>query len=131
MSGRKHHDIPTSLARGRVRFEAWRRTRAVGARIPERLWTLAVKLADAHGLNRTASALRLDYYALKRRVASTSAQARSATPAFVELSPPAVAAPRECVIKFENHSKTTMRIHLQDCEIPDLVALSRSFWNNK
>ena len=130
MSRRKHHDIPRPLARGRVRFEAWRRRRVVGARIPERLWTLAVKLADAHGLNRTASALRLDYYALKRRVESTNAQAGSATSAFVELAPP-VAAPRECVIEFEDHSGATMRIHLRGCEVPDLVALGRGFWSGE
>jgi hypothetical protein len=131
MSGRKHHDIPTSLARGRVRFEAWRRTRAVGARIPERLWTLAVKLADAHGLNRTASSLRLDYYTLKRRVESKNSQTRPAIPAFVELSSPPVAAPRECVIEFEDHSGATMRVHLRGCEVPDLVALGRSFWSGE
>ena len=102
----------------------------MGARIPERLWTLAVKLADAHGLNRTASALRLDYYTLKRRVESTNAQAGSATSAFVELAPP-VAAPRECVIEFEDHSGATMRIHLRGCEVPDLVALGRGFWSGE
>jgi hypothetical protein len=131
MSRRKHHDIPTPLARGRARFEAWRRTRAVGARIPERLWTLAVKLADAHGLNRTASALRLDYYTLKRRVESTNSQARLGTPAFVDLSPPSLADPRECVIEFEDHSGATMRIHLRGCEVPDLVTLGRSFWSGE
>jgi len=130
MSRRKHRDIPTPLARGRARFEAWRRTRAVGARIPQRLWTLAVKLAVAHGLNRTASALRLDYYTLKRRVESTNAQAGSATPAFVELAPP-VATPRECVIEFEDHSGATMRIHLRGCEVPDLVTLGCSFWSGE
>ena len=131
MSGRKHHDIPTPLARGRTRFEAWRRTRAVGARIPQRLWSLAVKLADAHGLNRTASALRLDYYTLKRRVESTKSGARSATPAFVELSPPSLAAAGECLIEFEDHSGATMRIHLRGCELPDVVALGRSFWSGE
>ena len=130
MRGRKHHDIPTPLARGRARFESWRRARAVGTRIPERLWTLAVKLAKAYGLNRTASALRLDYYTLKRRVESTNSSARSATPAFVELSSP-VATPRECVIEFEDHSGATMRVHLQGCEVPDLVALGRSFWSGE
>ena len=131
MSGRKRHDIPAPLARGRARFESWRRVRAGGSRIPERLWKLAVKLAVAHGLNRTASALRLDYYALKRRVESTNSQARSATPAFVELSPPPVQAPRECVIEFEDHSGATMRVHLRGCEVPDVVALGRSFWSGE
>lgn len=131
MNGRKHREIPTPLARGRVRFEAWRRTRDVGARIPERLWTLAVKLADAHGLSRTASALRLDYYTLKRRVKSTSSAAHPATPAFVELSSPPLAAPRECVIEFADDSGATMRVHLRGCEVPDLVALGRGFWSGE
>jgi len=131
MSGRKHHDIPTPLARGRARFESWRQVRVVGTRIPERLWTLAVKLADAYGLNRTASALGLDYYALKRRVESTNSHARSATPGFVELSPPPVEAPRECVLEFEDHSGAIMRVHLRGCEVPDVVALGRSFWSGE
>jgi hypothetical protein len=89
-----------------------------------------VKLANAYGLNRTAAALRLDYYTLKRRVESTNSSARSATPAFVELSPPMVT-PRECVIEWEDHSGATMRVHLQGCEVPDLVALARSFWSGE
>ncbi len=131
MSRRKHHDIPTPLARGRTRFEAWRRTRAVGARIPQRLWSLAVKLADAHGLNRTASVLRLDYYTLKKRVESTNSQARSVTPAFVELSPPPLATPRECVIEFEDPLGARMRVHLKGCDAPDLLALSHGFWSGE
>ena len=131
MVGRKHRELPAPLARGRDRFEAWRRARAAGARIPERLWTLAVKLAGAHGLSRTASALRLDYYGLKRRVASSNSDRRSPTPAFVELSPVPAATPRECVIELEDSSGSTMRIHLRDCELPDLVALGRSFWGGE
>ena len=34
MVGRKRGDIPKSLVRGRERFEVWRRSRKVGARIP-------------------------------------------------------------------------------------------------
>ena len=68
MVGRKNRDIPAPLARGRDRFEVWRRTRKVGTRIPKQLWSLAVKLVDGHGLNRTASVLGLDYYSLKKRV---------------------------------------------------------------
>ena len=50
MVGRKPGTIPAALARGRDRFEAWRGTCQVGTRIPERRWSLAVSLADAHGL---------------------------------------------------------------------------------
>lgn len=130
MSGRKHHSIPGPLAHGRARFECWRRSRSVGARIPERLWTLAVKLAKAYGVSRTVSALRLDYYTLKGRMESANSSACVATPAFVELSPPVVT-PRECVIEFEDHTGATLRVHLRGCEVPDLVALGRSFWSGK
>lgn len=131
MNGRKHREIPTPLARGRTRFEAWRRTRDVGARIPERLWALAVKLADTHGLSRTASALRLDYYTLKRRVESTNSAALPATPAFVELSPPSMTAAGECVVEFEDGAGASLRIHLRGCEVPDVVALGRTFWSGE
>ena len=131
MSRRTHFHTSAPLARARARFEAWRRARTVGTRIPEPLWTLAVKLTDAHGLHRTASALRLDYYTLKRRVESENLRARSATPAFVELPPPPVEAARECVIEFEDHSGATLRIHLRGCEVPDLVALGHSFWSGE
>ena len=82
MVGRKRGDIPKALARGRDRFEEWRRTRKIGARIPDKLWSLAAKLADAHGLSRTASALKLDYHSLKKRVAARSFD--SAPQAFIE-----------------------------------------------
>ena len=130
MSGRKHHDIPAPLARGRARFESWRRARAAGTRIPERLWKLAVKLAVAHGLNRTARALKLDYYSLKKRVEAKK-DASVATPAFVELSPPPMTVPGECVVEFDDGTGASMRIHLRGCEVPDLVALGRSFWSGE
>ena len=131
MSRRKQHEIPAPLARGRARFEAWRRARTPGTRIPERLWKLAVKLADAHGLSPTASALRLDYYGLKRRVESSNSVPCSTIPAFVELLPLPATASRECVIEFEDNSGATMRVHLRDCEVPDLVALGRNFWSGE
>jgi hypothetical protein len=88
-----------------------------------------VKLADAHGLNRTASVLRLDYYSLKKRVESTKPGAGSAAPAFVELSPPSMATADECLIEFEDDAGASMRVHLKGYDAPDLVALGRNFWN--
>lgn len=57
MRGRKRDEIPAVLARAQGRFRDWRRKRTLGARIPEPLWKLAVKLAIAHGVCRTALAL--------------------------------------------------------------------------
>jgi hypothetical protein len=131
MVGRKRRDIPASLARGRDRFEVWRRGRSVRTRIPNWLWELAVKLAEAHGLNRTAAVLKLDYYSLKKRIEATTGASSSATPAFVELSPPPMTAAGECVIEFEDGAGASMRIHLRGCEVPDVVALGRSFWSGE
>jgi hypothetical protein len=131
MAGRKRSNIPAPLERGRNRFEAWRRTRKVGARIPDKLWAMAVKLADAHGLSRTASALKLDYNAVKKRVHSSGSDSASVPPAFIELSPPSVAASGECVVEFEDGAGAILRVHLRGCDAPDLVALGRSFWSGE
>lgn len=86
MVGRERGDIPASLARGRDRFEAWRRSRKFGARMPNKLWSLAVKLAEAHGVSRTASALRLDYHGLKNRVTGKNCDSSCVAPTFIELT---------------------------------------------
>jgi hypothetical protein len=125
MARRRRGEIPASLARGRERFEAWRRDRTPGARIPDRLWGLAVKLADAHGLSRTVSALKLDYYSLKKRVESKDSGSVSNPGTFVEFSPPSPAGSGECVIEFEDGSGASLRVHLRGCETPDLAALVR------
>jgi len=131
MRRRNHHDIPSPLARGRDRFGAWRRTRKSGTRIPDRLWLLAVKLAESHGLNRTASVLRLNYYALKKRVESANCAGRSGAGAFLELSPPPLSVSSECVLEFEDGVGASMRVYLKGRDVPDLLALSRSFWSGE
>jgi len=131
MVGRKHRELPVSLARGRDRFEAWRGARRTRTRIPEQLWKLAVKLAVAHGLNRTATVLKLDYYSLKKRVEAKNSAAVSPIPAFVEVSPPPMAAAGECVVEFEDGAGACMRISLRGCDVPDLVALGRNFWSGE
>ena len=131
MVARRQIEISKSLERGRGRFEAWRGSRKVGDRIPDQLWSLAVTLAAAHGVSRTASALRLDYYTLRQRVATRSSDSGSVAPAFIELSPPPLAPSTECVVEFEDGSGARMRVHLRGGEVPDLVALGRSFWSGE
>jgi hypothetical protein len=133
MVGRKHGDIPDPLLRGRERFESWRRSRKMGDRIPERLWSLAARLGGVHGVSRTACVLKLDYYSLRQRVASQDCESDSAAPSFIELSPsPATAPPQapstaECVVELEDGLGARMRVHLRGCELPDLADLCRSF----
>jgi hypothetical protein len=129
MARQRSHSIPKPLAQGRDRFLAWRRTREVGTRIPDRLWQLAVKLAGTHGLSRTASVLGLDYYALKKRAELRDSDARSTRSPFVELSMAPPGTSGECVIEFEDAAGARMRVHLKGYDAPDLVALGRGFWN--
>lgn len=132
MAGRKRVEVGGALARGRDRFEAWRRSRQAGTRIPEKLWLLAVRLADTHGLSRTASVLKLDYNALKERVARRDAdsgadESRSISPGFIELPPSSLAPSGDYLVEFEDGMGARLRVHLRGCDAPDLVALCRSF----
>jgi hypothetical protein len=120
--------LPLDLARARSRFDAWRFLRARGERIPRRLWTLAVQLAKRHGVSRTATALRLDYYGLQERAEAISAERPPHGPAFVELSSPLVVSKR-CLIKLNNGAGASMRVHLVGYETADVEALTRTFWN--
>jgi hypothetical protein len=134
MSTRKTGHLPARLEGLRQRFEGWRRTRKMRSRIPEPLWASAVKLADRYGTHRTAKALRVNYYALKKRAEGETATGASNVPprgagaTFLELAPPARTGSCQCTLEFEDADGAKMRVHLKDVESPDLAALSRSFW---
>ena len=117
---------PTSLARVRWRFEHWRRTRPPHSRIPEALRTVALAAARTHGVYRTARTLRLNYTALKRRLAG--ADGASAQPTFVELLPAARVGRPACTLELETARGTKLRIQLQGIAPPALTARSRTLW---
>jgi hypothetical protein len=84
----------------RERFAEWRRKRKPRTRIPGPLWAAAVKMVGKYGLHRTARALRVDYYSLKRRVEEASASTGRPTggnvATFVELAGPPTCTAIEC-----------------------------------
>jgi hypothetical protein len=127
MGGRSRGEA-ADLARAAERFRAWRRVRQPGARIPESLWALAVRLVEKYGVSRTSSALGLDYYSLKKRAAAAESGSRSAAPAFVELPASSLVAGRECVIEMEDGAGATMRLHLKGYEASEVAAVGRRFW---
>jgi hypothetical protein len=154
MSTRQTRDLPTRLEKVRQRFEHSRRTRKPRSRIPDSLWSAAVKMARTYGIHRTARALQVDYYSLKKRVGEESGtdrdrpmptlQARCPAAAravsagvseggeastFLELALPLQPGPGECTLELEGAGGAKMRVHLKGFEAPDLAALSRSFWN--
>jgi len=137
MSTKRRRDLPARLEGLRRRFEDWRRTRKMRTRIPDPLWASAVKLAGRHGIHRTARALRVDYYALKKRVEGRAAATASNAPevtdeaAFLELPAAAWGGAGECTLELEDAGGAKLRVHLKGFEAPDLAALSRSFWQSE
>jgi len=80
-----------------------------------------------------ARTLRVGYRSLKERVARGTGCLASASrllgkPAFLELAIPSPAGAGECLLEWEDAAGAKMRLHLKGVEVPDLVALSRSFW---
>ena len=136
MNTRKKRSLPAELESTRRRFEQWRQSCKVRTRIPEWLGAAAVKMARRYGTCQTARVLRVGYYALKERVEKESAVAASCSPAtsaatFLELAVPARAGSGECLLEWEDAAGAKMRVHLKGLETPDLIALSRSFWEGQ
>jgi len=134
MAGRKKGELPQELARAAARFGQWRRGRALGERIPEPLWNLATALAARYGVSRTATALQVDYYSLKKRSEeeptspAQQGEDSASSASFIELPPSALTPASECVIEFEKASGAKLRAHFKGSCLPDLAALGRGFW---
>ena len=133
MRSSKSPGFPPRVEALRRRFKQWRRTRKIGSRIPEPLWSAAVKLAEVHGIHLTAKALGVDYYSLQKRLEEKSdsgspmvAAAKGAT--FVELAATMRTDIPECLLELEDVEGNKMRIQLKGIEAPDLAALSRRLW---
>jgi hypothetical protein len=120
-------ELPTDVMRARCRFEAWRKGRKKGSRIPQSLWQLAVQLASSYGIHRTATALKVDYYSLKQQVEAAAHTPDSNRPQFVELPPP-VTIGKQGLFEFSNRAGATMRVQLVGYDLSDMEVLARSFW---
>jgi hypothetical protein len=122
--------LPLDIAAVSVRLDRWRQRRPRRARIPEAVWQAAATLARQHGAGKIARLLRLDYYALRRRVGQDRPAARAAgPPTFVELVPPAPGpAVAACVVECERPDGGRLRIECTGPQLPDLAALSQHFW---
>lgn len=128
MGTRQRGELPQDLAQARSRFEAWRQRRPGGRRIPQPLWDLAVRLVSQHGLSRTATALGLDYYSLKKRAEAAGQEPLSRCPAFVELPAP-LSVGKQALFELDNGAGATMRVQLLGYDAADVEALARRFWD--
>ena len=121
------------LEQVRRRFELWRKRRKRCSPIPETLWASAVELVREHGLNRTAQALRLDYYALKKRLVSKEGllcgSPQKAT--FIEFPLSGAGGSPACTVEMENTRGEKMKIHLAGLGAPELTVLTERFWRSE
>jgi hypothetical protein len=127
--------LPAALSGAAERFEAWRRQRT-GREIPADLWAVAADLAARFGVSRTARALRVQYYDLKKRVPADEVPERSRSspvPAasFVEILTASPAAGSDVVVEFERASGSKMRIRLKASDGVVLADLSRVFLESR
>jgi hypothetical protein len=127
---------PLAIERVRQRFEEWRRTRTPGRRslIPAALWGAAIALARQQGVYATSRLLRLDYAALKRRVATTAGDRPRppavSHPTLIELMPaPGQGSSARCLIEIESPCGGRMRVQMPQVTVPDLVALTCGVWS--
>lgn len=122
-------NLPQDLVRAQSRFQAWRGQG--GGRIPQALWNLAVCLAKIHGVSRTATALGLDYYGLKKKLQAAAEAEPSRNLAFVELPAPPLVAGKQCHFEWDNGAGCSRRLHLVGYEATEIEVLARSFWKGE
>ncbi len=123
--------VDKGLERARSEFEAWRAKRPRGARIPERLWTLAVELARDHGVSATALALGLDYYSLHSRLETctlASPQDPTMRGSFLEIPFPVPSPGLACVLEFEDGRGARLHLELERLAPGELEALVLAVW---
>ena len=121
-------ELPRDLVRALSRFQVWRKQRQKGSRIPQSLWRLAVRLASSYSVHRTATALKLGYYSLKKQVEAAADPPESSPPRFVELPPPPVTVSKQGLFELNNEAGETMRVQLVGYEVAEIEVLVRGFW---
>ena len=116
------------LDRLRQQLSAWRRDGNRYQRTPEAVWREAAELAQVLGISRVAQALRLNYTALKRRLAVTVVP-EARRPAFVELQcPPPPAPSGECRICLQDTDGGQMTMAMASVDAVVLRELAQAFW---
>lgn len=119
---------PISLSEAEREFTRWRRSSRRGRTIPAALWSLAVTLVGEHGVSKTSRALRLDYYALKKRVeAADTPVDEPQRPSFVEVALGSTVA-MPCVVELADGAGVKLRVELPERAAGELGAVARMLW---
>jgi hypothetical protein len=131
MNTRQQAPLPRALSRARRQFDQWRRGHRKHTRLPQELWLQAAAVAREHGLNKTARALGLKYYSLKKHLdemAAEQAIRAKGEPDFIELMPGVITPGSiECTIEWTDGGGPTVRMHIKGLGLSDLVSLAGVF----
>lgn len=103
-----------SLEKVQEQFQAWRRQRVKGQRIPEALWQAAAALYPHYSIYQISRTLRLDHMDLKARVGvgEKRKSKRREEPQFIELPiTNSTADTAECLVKVRDRRGS--RIHIK------------------
>jgi len=133
MKTREPANIPVALSAARQQFDQWRSRHRKRTRLPEELWRQAAVLAQRHGLNKTARALGLEYYSLKKHLDEMTTEEvipAKAEPDFIELLG-GVMTPTpgliECTIEWADGGGSTLRMHIKGADLSELASLAGVF----
>ena len=129
MSAKQSKNIPIALSQARHELDIWRSQRPnKRTRLPKEFWQQAVALAKEHGLNKTARALNVKYYSLKKHLDQADAAgsiSSKAEPHFIELMPGTMTPGGvECMIEWVDGHNATVRMHIKGAGLSELTALA-------
>jgi len=129
MSTRQLANVPIALSRARHQLDLWRSQQPnKRTRLPKEFWQRAVTLAKEHGLNKTARALNVKYYSLKKHLDQADdagSISSKAEPHFIEVMPGTTTPGGvECTIEWAEGHNATVRMHIKGAGLSELTALA-------
>ena len=132
MSTKQPANLPIALSEARRQLDLWRSQQPnKRTRLPKELWQQAVALAREYGLNKTARALNVKYYSLKKHFDEAGADEGSSEkpqPDFIELLPGTMTPDGvECMIEWVDGHNATVRMHIKGAGLSELTALAGVF----
>jgi hypothetical protein len=130
--------VVENLSTLREQVEQWRERRTKRTRIPEDLWTAAVRVARVEGVYATSQATRFNYDRLKDRMAPAETEVGQGrgeaieTAAFIELAGAQLAGSGgTTVVQIVGRRGGRMRIDVNGASGVDVVGLAQAFWSHE
>ena len=119
-----------SLEQVREQFDAWRKNKKSGSRIPMKLWRAAIDVSCQHSILEVSRELKLNFNDLKSRVQEAE-EDRAYDPirhaGFVEIPLCLPKDDSQWLVEMERPDGAKMKMHLGGHV--DALALSKMFWS--